>query len=187
MGFSALPILVNMNRNNLLLILFVVMATLSARLLPHSPNFSPLASLIIFSAAYYPQKKFLVWPFLALFFSDIVIGFYAWPIMLSVYGSLALTAAIGFSLKNRVNFFNVLSASLGSALLFFLITNGAVWYFGDWYSPDLAGLGLAYALAVPFFKNTVMSNLFYTTLLFSAYEFWLYRQKYSQKKLALPK
>lgn len=176
-----------MNKNNLLLILFVVAAILAARLLPHSPNFSPLASLLLFGGAYYTKKRYLLWSFLALFISDIIIGFYAWPIMLSVYGSLALTALIGIYLQNKIGFFSVLSASLGSALLFFLLTNGAVWYFGDWYSHDLAGLELSYSLALPFFRNTVLSNLLYSSLFFSLYEFAARWQKLRNNRPVLNK
>ncbi|PWB38351.1 MAG: hypothetical protein C3F02_04225 [Parcubacteria group bacterium] len=176
-----------MSRSNLLLTLFIIVAVLAARLWPHAPNFSPLASLLLFSGAYHSKRVFLFFPLLALLISDFIIGFYAWPIMLSVYGSLALTGLIGLCLKNKVSFIGVANASLGSAVLFFLLTNGAVWFFGTWYSHDLGGLLQCFTLAVPFFRNTVLSNLFYSIILFTAYDYVRHWHDRRYKKLALSK
>lgn len=176
-----------MKRFPILLILFVITAILAGRLLPHAPNFSPLASLLLFGGAYYSKKRWILWSFLALFISDVIIGFYAWPVMVSVYVSFLLTALVGFYLRRRVSIYSVALASLGTALLFFLVTNGAVWYFGDWYSHDWSGLMLCYTLAVPFFKNTLLSNVLYSGLLFGAYEALLYWQKAKMPKLNLIK
>jgi len=101
---------------------------------------------------------------------------------LSVYGSLSLIGILGFWLKKNKNILNTISAILGSALLFFLITNFAVWYFGTWYSHDLSGLALCYNLAIPFFKSTLLSNIVYAGLLFGVYEFTLHAIK--QKNIA---
>lgn len=161
-----------MNKKNLLLILGISIIALIARLIPHTANFSPMASIILFAGVYAQNKKLLFLPLLALFMSDIFIGFYKWEIMLSVYMSFALIYAISYFLKKEQNTLNVLSASLASALVFFIITNFAVWYFGSWYSNDLAGLLLNYSLAIPFFKSTLLSNLLYTGLLFGSYEFF---------------
>ncbi|PIR06506.1 MAG: hypothetical protein COV55_03115 [Candidatus Komeilibacteria bacterium CG11_big_fil_rev_8_21_14_0_20_36_20] len=159
-----------MNTKNLLLILIVSTVVLVARFLPHWPNFSPLASVILFSGVYAKNKKYIILPFIALLFSDFFIGFYHWGIMLSVYGSFAIIALFGLTLKKHKNIVNTISASLGSALFFFCLTNLAVWFFGNWYTHDFAGLTLSYTLAIPFFKNTIMSNLLYTGLLFGSYE-----------------
>lgn len=159
-----------MKKNNLILIILTLLAIVLIRLIPHAPNFSPLASILLFSGVYTAKKRYVILPLVALFISDLFLGFYAWPIMLTVYLSFAVIGLLGIFLKKRKNILNTISSSLGAGLLFFLVTNFAVWYFGTWYSHDLAGLSLCYTLAIPFFKNTIMSNLLYTSVLFGAYE-----------------
>jgi hypothetical protein len=170
-----------MNKKNLLLILIISLVALAARFIPHAPNFSPLASVMLFAGVYSTSKKYIIIPLIALFVSDLFLGFYKLEIMLGVYGSLALVGALGFWLKKNKNILNTISSTLASALLFFLITNFAVWYFGSWYSHDLAGLALAYNLAIPFFRATLLSNIIYATLLFASYE--MISQVITQKKL----
>lgn len=171
-----------MNKKNLLLILIVSAVALTARFIPHLPNFSPLASVMLFAGTYGQSKKYIILPLAALFISDLFIGFYKFEIMLSVYGSLILIGLAGFWLKKNKNILNTASASLAAALLFFILTNWAVWYFGSWYSHDLAGLILCYNLAIPFFKSTLLSNIAYAALLFTGYE--IISQLIKQKKLA---
>ncbi|MBU1202672.1 hypothetical protein KKH39_01375 [Patescibacteria group bacterium] len=159
-----------MTKSNFILIAIVSLIALGARFIPHIPNFSPLASAALFAGVYGRDKKLLFLPLIALFISDIFIGFYEIGVMASVYLSMLLTGFIGIFIKKYKNTLNLLSGSLASALLFFLMTNVAVWYFGSWYSHDLAGLALCLNLAIPFFKSTLASNLLYSGLLFGVYE-----------------
>lgn len=165
------------------LIIFLSLLALIGRFLPHLPNFSPLYSLLIFSGAYITRTRWAFLPLLSLAISDLFLGLYAWPIMLSVYGSLAINVLIGRQLKKNLSAINVLTASLISALIFFLITNTAVWSFGTWYSHNLSGLMSCYTLAIPFFKTTLISTLLYSGLMFGAYEGLLILKKSSQKKI----
>ncbi|MCB9803017.1 hypothetical protein H6761_03300 [Candidatus Nomurabacteria bacterium] len=171
-------------KNNLLLIMMIAIVILLSRLFPHAPNFSPLIAAVLFTAVYADKKLFFL-PFIALFISDLFIGFYTLGVMFSVYASLGLTFLIGALLKKHKNTLNILSGSLFSALLFFLFTNFAVWYFGNWYAHDLNGLALSYSLAIPFFRSTVLSTVFYSTVLFGTYE--LVSLIISKKKLTLEK
>ena len=159
--------------------LIVSLIIIAARLIPHAPNFSPLAAVILFSAVYSQDKKYLIMPFIALLVSDFFLGFYHFGIMLSVYGSFALILLLGQWLKKYQTALNTITSALAAGLLFFLITNFTVWYFGNWYTNNLSGLMLSYTMAIPFFKSTILSNLLYTGFLFGLYEtlqVWL-RQK----------
>ena len=167
-------------KKNILLIIFVSLVAILARFLPHLPNFSPFYSLLLFSGVYSAHKKYLLIPLLALFFSDFFLGFYHLGVMISVYLSFALIFLLGKAYKKQKNILNLASVSLGSALLFFLLTNWAVWYFGSWYSSNWSGLILSYQLAIPFFKSTLFSTLLYNGLLFGVYEasrYFLTRKK----------
>ena len=174
-----------MKKNTLLLILFLSIVVLAARLIPHASNFSPLASVILFGSVYISNKKYLILPFIALFISDIFLGFYGWQIMLSVYGSLALIMLIGQVVAKHKNVINIISSSLLAGIIFFAATNFSVWYFGNWYTSDISGLVASYTMAIPFFKNTIASNLVYSGILFGVYETVQHLAK--QKNLAYKK
>lgn len=159
-----------MNKKNILLILIICTIALAARLIPHLPNFSPLASIALFTGVYGQSKKYIILPLATLFISDLFIGFYKLEVMLSVYLSIAIISLIGWWIKKNKNLLTISSSVLASSLLFFLITNFAVWYFGSWYSHDLAGLTLCYNLAIPFFRTTLLSDIFYSLIIFGAWE-----------------
>jgi hypothetical protein len=89
---------------------------------------------------------------------------------LFVYGSFLLTSLIGMWLKNHKSAKNILSATLFSSILFFLITNFGVWVQGI-YARDINGLWQSYVMGIPFFKNTLLGDLFYTGVFFGGFEF----------------
>lgn len=159
-----------MKKNNILLIIIVSTLGLIFRIIPHVPNFSPFLAIVMFSGVYTSHKKSLIIPFIALFISDLFLGFYHWPVMLAVYGSYTLMAVLGIWLKKHKSALNITTGALASGLLFFVITNLAVWGSSSWYTHDLSGLSYCFALAVPFFRMTILSNLLYTGLLFGSYE-----------------
>lgn len=145
------------------------------RLVPHWPNFTPVAAMALFSGTYIRKKHlaFLV-PFAALLVSDLILGLHAW--MLAVYLSFALVVVLGFWLKNRIKTGTLLAASIGSSLLFFLITNFAVWLGSPYYAQSLAGLMGSYTMGLPFLLNGLMGDLFYTGVFFGS--FYLVQQRY---------
>lgn len=163
-----------MKKTNILLIVLVSALGLIFRLIPHVPNFSPFLAIVMFSAVYTSHKKSLIIPFVALFISDLFLGFYHWPVMIAVYGSYALMAVLGIWLKKHKSALNITTGALASGLLFFVITNLAVWASSDWYEHSLSGLAYCFTLAVPFFRMTILSNIIYTALLFGAYETIIY-------------
>jgi hypothetical protein len=143
----------------------ITLAAVAARLIPHSPNFSPIAALALFAGASFASKRAaLLVPLMALVLSDLVLGFY--PLAPVVYGSFALIACLGLWLRHRQSVALIGSAALASAVLFFVLTNFGVWALGGWYPRTWAGLAACFAAAVPFFRNTLTSDLIYSALLF---------------------
>jgi hypothetical protein len=61
-----------------------------------------------------------------------------------------------------------LLSSIGGAVLFFVVTNLAVWCLG-WYGYTFAGLVTCFEAAIPFFRNTLASSLFYSIILFGGF------------------
>ncbi len=141
-----------------------------ARIIPHAPNFTPIGAMALFGGAYMDKKQALILPVLAMILSDFIIGFDSLPMRLTVYGSFLIMVLIGFWLKRHNKFGNILTASLVSSLLFFATTNFAVWAFGTMYLKTFAGLGESYLFAIPFFRNTVLGDLFYSGAFFGSYE-----------------
>jgi hypothetical protein len=141
-----------------------------ARVIPHLPNFAPIGAMALFGGAYMSKRQALTLPILAMILSDFVIGFDSLPIRLAVYGSFLLIVIMGMFLKNRVCAKNTILFSLGSSILFFVITNFAVWAFGGLYPHSFTGLTECYFLAIPFFRNTLFGDLFYSGAFFGGYE-----------------
>ena len=152
-----------------LLILSIIIAGATLRLLPHWPNFTPIAAMALFGGTYLKRKELAyIIPLVAMFLSDAIIGFH--EVMVPVYASFLIIVFIGLRLRSRVNPVNVVSASLLSSLLFFLITNLASWLTGMMpYSPGFPGLVQAYIAGLPFFFNGLMGDLFFNGLFFGAF------------------
>jgi hypothetical protein len=140
------------------------------RLLPHPPNFAPIAAMALFGGVYLNKKYALILPLLALFVSDLFLGFYGAPMMSFVYGSFFLTGCIGIFLKSHKRPAVIIASALFSSLLFYLITNFGVWFTGTMYPKTLTGLVNCYVMAIPFFRNTIIGDLIYTSVFFASYE-----------------
>jgi hypothetical protein len=78
---------------------------------------------------------------------------------------------VGLWLKKRNKFGNILFASIFSSILFFATTNLMVWAEGGIYAKNLTGLIESYTFAIPFFRNTLLGDLFYSGIFFGGYEF----------------
>jgi hypothetical protein len=147
----------------------VAMAAL-ARLLPHPPNFTPVGALALFGGATFGDRRWsLTAPLAAMLLSDAVLGFHSG--MPVVYAAFVAIVAIGLLLRSRRTPLRLASASLAASVLFFLVTNFAVWAMGSLYPKTAAGLLACYAAGLPFFRNTLLGDAFFTAALFGT--LWL--------------
>ncbi|MFA6426896.1 MAG: DUF6580 family putative transport protein [Candidatus Magasanikbacteria bacterium] len=167
-----------------LFILMLIVVGISARLLPHPANFSPVAALAIFGSLYLPRKWALVLPLSTMFLSDSIIGFYSWQIMASVYASFIATGLLALWARKHKTFRTVLGTTIFGSIIFFLATNAAVWAFGTMYVQNFSGLLQSYYMALPFFRNSLLGDLFFVGMLVGLAEFILQKSKtYSLTKL----
>ena len=180
-----LKIFRSLTRFKILMIFSFIFGCALLRLMPHPWNFTPIAAMALFGGTYLNRKYALIVPLAAILVSDYFIGFYEWRLMAAVYGSFLLIGLIGCWLKKHKTLFTVFGASLTGSILFFLITNFAVWAFSSWYTKDFSGLIYCYTMALPFFRNTLMGDLFYVGALFGAYETVLVLAR--KKQLAVEK
>lgn len=146
----------------------IILLAISARLIPHPPNFTPIGGLALFSGSNFKKKSALLIPLSAMFFSDIFLGFH--KTIPYVYVSFIIIALIGGLIRNN-KWQSLFKASLISSVLFFLITNFGVWATGTMYQKDLGGLMQSYGFGIPFFRNTMISDLFYSFSFFYGYRF----------------
>lgn len=159
-------------RNKVIAVL-ILLAALS-RLLPHPLNFTPIGAIALFAGTYISNKRMaFILPVTILLISDLLIeltggvGFY--PDMIFVYGSFMLITAMGFVLRKSEQKQTILVASLLSSVLFYLITNFGAWAMYEMYPKNAEGLVASYVAGIPFFRGTVMGDLFYNFLLFGSY------------------
>ncbi|MCR8629551.1 hypothetical protein BEN42_20070, partial [Leptospira interrogans serovar Canicola] len=111
-------------------------------------------------------KLSLFLPVCALLISDLLIGFH--DQMIPVYGISLLLVVAGWRLRISSSVSKIALWSLSGSVLFFLVTNFYVWLAG-YYSYDLNGLVQCFIMAVPFFQNSLLGDLFYTTVLFGGF------------------
>ncbi|MBO0947405.1 DUF6580 family putative transport protein [Fibrella forsythiae] len=145
-----------------------------SRFLPHPPNATPVMAMALFGGALFEKKWLgLIVPVLAMLLSDWLIGFHG--TMGAVYGSLALAWLIGVVALTKPTVGRVVGGSVAASILFFLITNFAVWYGSSYYPQTAGGLlgcytaGLAFYNNQSFFLNGLLGDLFFSGLLFGGY------------------
>ncbi len=145
------------------------------------PNVKPVAALVLFSAFFFRRVSIaLLALVLIMVISDLSIGTYDWRLMASVYLSLAVSAGLGCWVKSSVSKLattrmgvgqikRFAMASLIMSTVFFVLTNGVVWWFGQWYPASLSGLASCYAAGLPFYRATMVGDLFFTGVLVGGY------------------
>lgn len=140
-----------------------------ARLVPHPANFAPITAIALFGGMYLPKKYAFVLPLVAVFLSDLWLGF-DFSSMWAVYGSFLLSGVIGLYIRQNKSVSIVITGTVFASVLFFLITNFAVWWGTNMYSKDWVGLINCYIAGIPFYRNTLMGDIFFTTILVGGYE-----------------
>ncbi len=152
---------------HIITILALVLIAGFSRLIPHPWNFTAIGAMALFAGSQMPNKAlaFLA-PLLSLLWTDAVLGFHG--TVFYVYAAVALITIIGFYAQGK--FTRIALGSLAGSVLFFTITNLGVWMAGSLYPKTLEGLAQCFAMAVPFFQNQLLGDLFYAGVLFGSYD-----------------
>ena len=141
-----------------------------SRLIPHPPNFTPLGAMAILAGAVAKDIRLgMLIPIAAMLISDALIGFHS--SLLFVYGAVIIMVLISRYLLSAYSVTKLAVTALIVSILFFLITNFGAWLSHDMYPRTLNGLWQAYVAGIPFFRNTVLSSLFFTAISFYALTF----------------
>ena len=160
------------------------------RLLPHPPNFAPAGSLSLFAGSRLRGWQAYLVPVLLMAVTDPlrVAWFHpGYPAFSSrtpfIYGSLLISVWIGRRWLQNPSVARIALAASAVSLQFFLITNAAEWLLSGTYPYTAAGLLACYVAAIPFFGNTLASDLLYSGLFFGLYA-WTRRVRGSDRVLA---
>ncbi|MBL7827589.1 MAG: hypothetical protein JNJ57_13230 [Saprospiraceae bacterium] len=175
------------------LVILAVITRLALNLLPYPPhNFSPIATMGLFGAACFDRKWMaLALPFAGLFLSDLFLNnvlyreFYTGFTLITswwIYAAFGLVMLLGWvTLRQQITPGRLIPVSIGSSLIFFFVTNFSVWYEGTMYPHTGAGLSACLVAGLPFLSNTVLGDLFFSSVLFGTYYWMLNRQKATQQ------
>jgi hypothetical protein len=154
-------------RSDILIVAGLIALDVAARLLPHEPNFTPVAASTLFAATVLRHRVLaFVVPILALVISDLALVSEMTSIRLAVYATFVLPAFVAFLPERTRAPGMFVPAIIAYSLLFFVVTNLAVWAFSGMYPLTTAGLAACYAAALPFLPQTVIGDLFWAAVLF---------------------
>jgi Family of unknown function (DUF6580) len=153
-----------------LMLLAITLAAAASRLLPHPPNFAPISAMALFGGCYFTSRRaaFAI-PLTVMFLSDLALGYGFHPVLPFVYGSFTLIVCLGLWVRQRRTPLTIGAAAFTASVLFFVVTNFGVWLLNDLYPMTLEGLVRCYVMAIPFFRNTLAGDAFYTLALFGGF------------------
>lgn len=144
-------------------VVLVVLGVLT-RLAPHPANFTALGAIALWAMTLIPSRPLaLVIPLFTLVLSDLWIGFHdqvGW-----VYGAFVVVAALSLWIQPRQSWGRTLGGSLIASLVFFFITNFGFWAQSGMYPMNAGGLLESYFAGLPFLKNQIAGDLFFSGVL----------------------
>lgn len=178
--------------NFLLPVLFVSVFALSRLpgLLPG--NFSVVYAFVFCAGVFFPRN--LVWwlPLVAIFATDIGLNFYwqhhgaeeVWSAanlanLAFNYAAYAALLLLGRKFKPQTSLVKLVGGGLFGAILFYLITNTASWFFNPFHNPEYTKTITGWIIALTkgtggfpttleFFRNTLLSGGLFTALFAAA-------------------
>ncbi|HET6992968.1 MAG TPA: DUF6580 family putative transport protein, partial [Bacteroidia bacterium] len=156
-------------------LLFIAVAALAAaltRFIPHPWNFTAIGGMALFAGTFTPKRWLsLLIPMSVMVLTDAVFGFHntAW----AVYFSFGLITMLGWTMRKRQTVLGFAGTSFAASVLFFFITNAAMWLVGFWtnepllYPKSINGLWMAIDAGIPFYSyNFLISQFVYGGILF---------------------
>jgi len=160
-----------------LVILAVLIALgVAGRLLPHPPNFTPMAAIALFAGFIFMKKYMAVVAVVAVMlltdyfaFGYLSPDWFASKSMMVVYLALLFPIVFRGFLQKKLGVLRIAGAALASSTVFFVATNFAVWVFSPMYEKTWAGLVLCYTMAIPFFQNTIAGDMMWSGIVFGSY------------------
>lgn len=152
--------------------LFVVLAVaVHLRWVALPFSFTPVVAALLYFGARMPRKQIWI-PVVMLAASDVYLTqvTYGYPLTADHFVTWAWYAAIlllGGVLIKGFSPLRIGASALIASVSFFLVSNFAVWIvWRDMYPKTLNGLMACYVAGLPFFRNAVVSDLFFSAVFF---------------------
>ena len=155
-------------KNNLIIIVPIILLMIFFRFITIIPNFTPIISLILFLTLLVKNIRLCI--FLIMFaqiFVDYYIGFY--DSIFFVYRTYILLAILSHHFIAEIKLIKILNASIVGPVIFYIITNFGVWFTMDLYSNTLSGLITCYVAGIPFLKTMILSTIIFSMTLFALF------------------
>ena len=144
----------------------IIIAVIS-RLIAHQWNFTAMGAVAVIAGFLIISRPLaLVTVLGSLLISDYFLHFH--HTMFAVYLGYALMALIGILMASS-KISRILAASFIGSATFFLVSNFGVWFEGQLYPQTLAGLINCFGMAIPFFRNEMISTLVLAPVLFYSF------------------
>lgn len=137
--------------------------------------FTPTAAVTIFAGFYFSRIALAVLvPLAILVISDLMLPAYdSVAVMVATYAVMTVPVWFGRLLRGRHSRWSAVwrwgVCGLLPAVLFFFVTNFAVWAFESDYAKTLAGLVQCYLAAVPFFRWMLAGDVVYLAAIFGCW------------------
>lgn len=154
---------------------------------PDLANFAPVMALTFCAAVYFQDKRTWLVPFAALLISDLYLDYqyaaaygetWLWPSAAVRIVCFALALPLGRLVAGRKNWLTLFGGALAGSFFFYLATNTDAWIRDPAYAKSAAGWWQALTVGRPefpptllFFRNTLASDLLFTSVFALAMEF----------------
>jgi hypothetical protein len=115
--------------------------------------------------------------------SDMALPNEDWRITAVGFVAISIPALAGIATRRWHGVLPVTGTMVACSLIFFLLSNVAVWAFSGMYPLTWQGLTQCYVAALPFLDKTVLGDLFWTAILFGGA--WLVQHMPSLSRRAL--
>ena len=150
-----------------LVVAALIVLGITLRLVPHTANVAPVGAIALFAGALLGRRAGMVAPLVVMIIADLFLGLHS--AVLFTWGGFALIGLFGSLLAKRSTFARIGLGALGSALIFYVVSNFGVWITSGMYAHNFAGLIECYTLALPFLRASFMGDFAFAATFFGLY------------------
>ena len=175
-----------MKLSKVFLVIAIVILAFAYRLIPNVPNFSPLLAVFLFAGTVMKNNwkgllaiagLYLVSDFIlnntiySSFFPDQEGVIWFSNYMIFTLTSYCIVFGLGKLYGKPNSVLNIAGLSIGSSLIFFILTNTGAWIFDPFhiYPNNIAGLVASLAAGVPFFQTSLFADLAFAGVFFAIF------------------
>ena len=165
----------SLNRSKLMLRTLAVCGVLlvlgvAGRLLPHVPNFTPVAAIALFAGYFFRRRLVaLAIPLAIMFVSDAFLEQTSLGLKITMYVGFLLPVLLAPLLKKRLSPVRIGGSVLIAAIFYYAVTNFAVWPGSAFYPQTLGGLLACYGAGLPFLAQKLLGDLLWSGAIFGTY------------------